>query len=142
VAALSAHGKLPELVAQAQRFRPRWVVAAEEKLARQFDWSGLPPECELLIGAHGLSQVAALEGVDVVLAAIVGSAGLRSTLAAIEAKKTIALANKETLVMAGSLVTKRAAEQGAAVLPVDSEHSAIFQALRAGKPEEEHKNEL
>ena len=71
--------------------------------------------------------------VDVVLAAIVGSAGLRSTWAALDAKKTVALANKETLVMAGGLVTRLAAERGAKILPVDSEHSAIFQALRAGQ---------
>ena len=73
---------------------------------------------------------------DVVLAAIVGSAGLRSTWAALEAKKTVALANKETLVMAGGLVTRLAAERGAKILPVDSEHSAIFQALQAGRREE------
>jgi 1-deoxy-D-xylulose-5-phosphate reductoisomerase len=80
--------------------------------------------------------VAAASEVDVVLAAIVGSAGLRSTWAALEAKKTVALANKETLVMAGSLVNRLAAERGGRILPVDSEHSAIFQSLQAGKHEE------
>ena len=69
-----------------------------------------------------------------VLAGIVGSAGLRSTWAALEASKTVALANKETLVMGGALVTELAAKRGATILPVDSEHSAIFQALRAGQP--------
>ena len=73
---------------------------------------------------------------DIVLAGIVGSAGLRSTWAALEAKKTVALANKETLVMAGGLVKRLAAERGATILPVDSEHSAIFQALQAGRHEE------
>jgi len=136
VAALSAHCKLPQLVAQARQFRPRWVVAAEENLARDFDWSDLPQGTELIIGPEGLARVAASSEVDVVLAAIVGSAGLRSTWAALDAKKTVALANKETLVMAGGLVTRLAAERGAKILPVDSEHSAIFQALRAGRHSE------
>jgi 1-deoxy-D-xylulose-5-phosphate reductoisomerase len=74
--------------------------------------------------------------VDIVLAAIVGSAGLRSTWAALEAKKTVALANKESLVMGGPLVMELARKQRAMILPVDSEHSAIFQALRAGTPQE------
>jgi 1-deoxy-D-xylulose-5-phosphate reductoisomerase len=133
VAAISAHCKLPALIEQARQFRPRWVIAAEEKLAREFDWSDLPLGTELVVGSEGLTRVAVSTDVDVVLAAIVGSAGLRSTWAALEAKKTVALANKETLVMAGGLVTRLAAERGATILPVDSEHSAIFQALRAGQ---------
>src|SRR6187200_1816701 len=113
VAALSAHCKLPQLVEQARRFRPRWVIAADEELARDFDWSDLPQGCELVTGPPALTRVAADDSIDVVLAAIVGSAGLRSTWAALEAKKTVALANKETLVMAGGLVTGLAAERGA-----------------------------
>jgi 1-deoxy-D-xylulose-5-phosphate reductoisomerase len=136
VAALSAHCRLPRLVEQARQFRPRWVVATDETLARDFDWSDLPPETELVVGGDALAGVAAAPEVDVVLAAIVGSAGLRSTWAALEAKKLVALANKETLVMAGGLVTRLAAERGATILPVDSEHSAIFQGLRAGRHEE------
>ena len=81
-------------------------------------------------------QIAGDPEVDAVLAAIVGSAGLPSTWAALEAKKTVALANKETLVMAGPLVTRLAADVGATILPVDSEHSAIFQALSAGRRDE------
>jgi 1-deoxy-D-xylulose-5-phosphate reductoisomerase len=138
-AALSAHCKLPQLLEQARRFRPRWVVATDEKLARHFDWVDLPAETELLVGAAGLLRVATADEVDVILAGIVGSAGLPSTWAALEAKKTVALANKETLVMAGGLVTRLAAERGGKILPVDSEHSAIFQALRAGKPGEVHR---
>ena len=88
------------------------------------------------MGSEGLTRAAAAAEVDVVLAAIVGSAGLRSTLAALDAKKTVALANKETLVMAGGIVTRLAAERGATILPVDSEHSAIFQSLKAGRHEE------
>jgi 1-deoxy-D-xylulose-5-phosphate reductoisomerase len=96
----------------------------------------LPAETQLLIGPDALTQVVGDAAVDVVLAGIVGSAGLRSTWAALEAKKTVALANKETLVMAGGLITKLAAEREARLLPVDSEHSAIFQALQAGRAED------
>ena len=136
VAALSAHCNLPELVEQARRFEPRWIVATDAARARQFDWDDLPSATEVLVGAEALVKVAAAEEVDVGLAAIVGSAGLRSTWDAIEAKKTVALANKETLVMAGALVKRLAAKTGATILPVDSEHSAIFQALASGKSEE------
>ena len=134
--ALTAHGKLGRLLEQAKRFKPRWIVATDEAAAKKFDWSGLSPDTELLVGAENLLQVVAASEVDIVLAAIVGSAGLRSTWAALDAKKTVALANKETLVMAGGLVTSLAAKRGAMILPVDSEHSAIFQALQAGRREE------
>jgi 1-deoxy-D-xylulose-5-phosphate reductoisomerase len=134
--ALSAYGKLDLLLEQARQFRPRWVIAADESVAGRFDWTSLPNGTELLTGPNALSEVAAASEVDVVLAAIVGSAGLRSTWAALEAKKTVALANKETLVMAGGLVNRLAAECGGTILPVDSEHSAIFQSLRAGRHEE------
>src|SRR5262249_89309 len=96
----------------------------------------LPEGTELLKGSDALAEVAVAADVDIVLAAIVGSAGLRSTWAALEAKKTVALANKETLVMAGGLVKQLAAQRGGTILPVDSEHSAIFQALQAGRHEE------
>lgn len=134
--ALSARGQFGRLVEQAQRLKPRWVVATDEALARRFDWSSLPEGTELMTGARGLIEVAGADEVDIVLAAIVGSAGLRSTWAALEAKKTVALANKETLVVAGPLLTRLAAERGARILPVDSEPSAIFQALHAGRREE------
>jgi len=136
VAALSAHGRLPRLSEQACQFKPRWVVATDEKPARHFDWADLPPSTELVFGADALARVAAADDVDVVLAAIVGSAGLRSTWAALDAGKTVALANKETLVMAGDLMTRLARERGATILPVDSEHSAIFQSLKAGQHDE------
>ena len=134
--ALSAYGKLDLLLEQARQFQPRWVIAADESVAGRFDWTSLPQGTELLTGPNALAEIAAASEVDVLLAAIVGSAGLRSTWAALEAKKTVALANKETLVMAGKLVNRLAAERGGTILPVDSEHSAIFQSLQAGRHEE------
>src|SRR3954466_7066617 len=137
--ALSAHRKLDLLVEQAKQLQPRWVIATDKDAAKRFDWKSLPAGTQLLTGPDALADVAREDDVDVVLAGIVGSAGLRSTWAALESKKTVALANKETLVMAGGLVTRLAAERGGKILPVDSEHSAIFQALRAGKPGEVHR---
>lgn len=136
VAALSARSRLAELVEQARLHRPRWVIASDAKAAKTFDWAGLPKTCELLTGPDALVQIAGADGVDVLLAAIVGRAGLESTWAALENKKTVALANKETLVMAGELVTNLARKSGGQLLPVDSEHSALFQALKAGETRE------
>jgi len=134
--ALSAHSRLPELLEQARQHRPRWVIATDAKAARSFDWKGLPKTCEVLAGPEALVQIAGEPDVDVVLAAIVGRAGLESTWAALESKKTVALANKETLVMAGELIAELARKSGGELLPVDSEHSALFQALKAGRPNE------
>lgn len=136
VAAMSAHSQLDLLVAQAVEFSPRWVVATDAHAAEKFDWSGLPQGTELLVGCDELTRLVAEPQIEIVLAAIVGRAGLESTWAALENKKTVALANKETLVMAGPLVMQLAQKQGTLLLPVDSEHSAIFQALRAGQPAE------
>jgi 1-deoxy-D-xylulose-5-phosphate reductoisomerase len=131
--ALSAHGSLDRLRRQAAEVRPRWVIATDPDAAAQCDWSDLPGETTLLVGDDGLRRAVADPGVDVVVAAIVGSAGLRGTWAALEAGKRVALANKETLVMAGPLVMRLAEERGATIVPVDSEHSAVFQALQAGR---------
>ena len=133
VLGLTANTSLDQLCGQARTVRPRWVVATDEDEARQFDWSRLPPNTQLLKGTDGIQQIVSHPDVDVVVAAIVGSAGLTGTWAALEAGKTVALANKETLVMAGPLVMKLAAERGATILPVDSEHSAVFQALGCGR---------
>jgi 1-deoxy-D-xylulose-5-phosphate reductoisomerase len=111
-------------------------VATEEEAANRFDWTGLPKQTELLVGSSGLEKVARLADVDIVVAAVVGSAGLTGTWAALDAGKTVALANKETLVMAGPLVIGLAKERGATILPVDSEHSAVFQAVQAGRRSE------
>lgn len=133
---LSAFANAELLIRQACEFRPALVVAADPEVAAGADWSQLPSECKLLKGPDALVEAASLPEVDVVLTAIVGSAGLRSTWAAVERGKTIALANKETLVMGGRLVTQLAAERGAAIVPVDSEHSAVFQALQCGRRSE------
>jgi len=134
--ALTAFGNTELLLRQACEFRPRWVVAADAEAARRIDWSGLPPECELLLGSEAIPRIAGALEVDVVVTAIVGSAGLHGTWAALEAGKKVALANKETLVMAGGLAMQLAAERGATIIPVDSEHSAVFQALQAGRRED------
>ena len=132
---LSANRNLKRLVEQAQEFRPEWIVATDEASASKFAWPALPGT-ELLIGHQQLNRMVQAPEVDTVVAAIVGIAGLHSTLAAIQQGKTVALANKETLVVAGSLVMQLARERNAPIIPVDSEHSAIFQALSAGKSAE------
>ncbi|HET6881385.1 MAG TPA: 1-deoxy-D-xylulose-5-phosphate reductoisomerase [Pirellulales bacterium] len=131
--ALSAHASLNELAEQALAVRPRWLIATDAEAARRHVWPRLPSGVELLVGCEGLERAVTSPEVDVVVSAIVGSAGLRGTWAALEAGKTVALANKETLVTAGPLVTELARRRGTAILPVDSEHSAVFQALQSGK---------
>ncbi len=134
--ALSAHTNTGLLKAQAQQFRPRYVVVTDAEAADRQNWSDLPPETQLRVGQDALIEVVQLPEVDIVLVAIVGRAGLEGTWAALEAGKTVALANKESLVIAGPLVTRLAAQRGAQILPVDSEHSAVFQALQAGRRHE------
>ena len=134
--ALTGHRNLALLEAQAKAVKPRWIVATDPAAAARHDWSGLPQQTELLTGLEGVHRVVSDPEVDTVLSAIVGSAGLDGTWAALEAGKTLALANKESLVVAGPLVTRLAGEKKAKILPVDSEHGAIFQALQAGRREE------
>ena len=136
VLALSANRSFDELCRQAREFRPAYVVAGDAEEARRFRWDALPVETKLLVGPAAFEQVASLPEVDAVVSAVVGSAGLKGTWAALEAGKTVALANKETLVMAGPQVMRLAAERGGKILPVDSEHSAVFQALASGRREE------
>ncbi len=125
---LSAHRSWETLFEQARRHRPRWVAVTDPDCAPDLDRTRLG-DCRLLIGPDAVATMAADPDVDVVVSAIVGSAGLLGTWAALEQGKTVALANKETLVMAGPLVMGLAARRGGRLLPVDSEHSAIFQAL-------------
>ncbi|RMG87965.1 MAG: 1-deoxy-D-xylulose-5-phosphate reductoisomerase [Candidatus Dadabacteria bacterium] len=128
VVALAAGGRHPErLAAQAREFGARWVAVPDEDAARRLRDLGV--EAEILAGPQGLVQVAGLDEVDLVVSAVVGAAGLVPTYAAVLAGKTVALANKESLVAAGEVVMAAARRTGARILPVDSEHSALFQAL-------------
>ncbi|MFD1953787.1 1-deoxy-D-xylulose-5-phosphate reductoisomerase [Paenibacillus thailandensis] len=128
IAGLSAGSNVELLIRQAKQFHPKIVCLATKELAEQARRE-LPASVRIVYGEEGLSEVAAGTDADTVVTAIVGSRGLPATLAAIEEGKTIALANKETLVTAGHIVMERAANKGVSILPVDSEHSAIFQCL-------------
>jgi 1-deoxy-D-xylulose-5-phosphate reductoisomerase len=136
VVALSGNSSVDLLVQQAAQFKPRWLVVSDRTAAKSLDRSRLPSQTELLVGPEALERVAAEDEVDVVLSAIVGSAGLLSTVSALSAGKRVALANKESLVVGGDLVTQLARQNQAEILPVDSEHSAVFQAMRAGRRDE------
>jgi 1-deoxy-D-xylulose-5-phosphate reductoisomerase len=136
VLGLSAHANRDLLLEQAIRHQPRWVTITDPDAEQEFDSSRLPGQTRLLFGADGIATMVTDPDVDVVVAAIVGAAGLAGTWAALEAGKTVAVANKETLVMAGPLVMELAAQRGGRVLPVDSEHSAVFQAMQSGRPDE------
>ncbi len=130
---LSAHTQWQGLFEQARRYAPRWVTITDPKASKEVDPAGLPDSCRLLEGEEGVTKMVTDPDVDLVVTAIVGSAGLVGTWSALEAGKTVAIANKETLVMAGQLVMDLAHRNGAKVLPVDSEHSAVFQALQSGR---------
>ena len=129
VAALTANSKIDLLEEQVRRLRPRFVAVYDEKAAAQFKTNIADLDVKVGAGMEGLIEAATMDGTDCVVTAVSGAVGLRPTLAAIDEKKRIALANKETLVCAGEIVMKRAAEKGAEIIPVDSEHSAIFQCL-------------
>jgi 1-deoxy-D-xylulose-5-phosphate reductoisomerase len=133
---LSAHRNWEELVEQAWQHQPRWITITGEDAVSRLEGARLPSETRLLRGPEALATMVSSPEVDVVVTAIVGAAGLSGTWAALEAGKTVAVANKETLVMAGPLVMDLAARRQARVLPVDSEHSAIFQALQSGRTAE------
>ena len=134
VVALAAHSNVELLAQQARRFRPRLVSIGDESLE---------PELRRLVGSQGIEVVSGDEGweavatapyADKVVVSVAGTPGLMPTLAAIEAGKEIALASKEVLVAAGEIVSERAAEQGVQIVPIDSEHSAIFQCLNGEDP--------
>ncbi|SNR41063.1 MULTISPECIES: 1-deoxy-D-xylulose-5-phosphate reductoisomerase [Hymenobacter] len=130
ITALSAQSNADLLIQQAREFRPAAVVIGDEaKYAVVKAALASQPDTEVLTGAAALADVAGRDDVDVVLTAMVGYAGLLPTVRAIRAGKTIALANKETLVVAGQLITELVKEHGVGLYPVDSEHSAIFQCL-------------
>lgn len=129
VEVLTAQNSSELLIAQALEFKPNSVVIANEDLYQQVFEALDPYDIKVYAGENALASVVEMESIDMVLTALVGYSGLLPTIRAIKAGKTIALANKETLVVAGELITKLAQEKGVNILPVDSEHSAIFQCI-------------
>lgn len=131
VFALTGFTRLSELLALCVRHAPRFAVVPEADAARglQDDLRAAGLATQVLVGEEGLCQVSADADVDTVVAAIVGAAGLRPTLAAVDAGKKILLANKEALVMSGALFMQAVRKSGAVLLPLDSEHNAIFQCM-------------
>ena len=130
VVALSCGRNLSLIEKQAREFKPQFVSVSDENDAKKLRTSLADTDIEIGYGMDGLIKCATIEPCDIVVTAIVGMLGIRPTIAAIKAKKTIALANKETLVTAGHIIIPLAKEYGVSILPVDSEHSAIFQSLQ------------
>jgi len=136
VVGLAARGSVDELVRQARIFHPHTVVATDEARCEELA-AKLPAGCRALAGEEALTELAASPEVDIVLCAIIGTAGIVPVLKALECGKRVALASKEVLCMAGELVMKAAKETpGAELLPIDSEHSGVFQCLAGRRPEE------
>ena len=133
VEALTAYSDVARMEAQIREFHPKTVAMVEEKAAADLKVRVADTNTKVLSGKDGVCACARADGADTVLNSVVGMAGLEPTLAAIAAKKKLALANKETLVAGGQLVMEAAKKNGVSILPVDSEHSAIFQALQ-GRP--------
>jgi 1-deoxy-D-xylulose-5-phosphate reductoisomerase len=133
VIALAAGSNCKKMEEQIRRYHPQFAVMYDEKAAADLKESIKDLSVTVLSGMDGLLQIAVLPQVDVVLTAVVGMIGIRPTIEAIKAGKDIALANKETLVTAGHIIMPLAREKGVSILPVDSEHSAIFQSLQ-GEP--------
>lgn len=129
VTALSAGSNIRKLEEQIREFKPKYAVVFEEEKAKELRSNVTDLEVQVLSGMDGLLTIATMKEADILVTAIVGMIGIRPTIAAIESGKDIALANKETLVTAGHLIMKLAKEHGVKILPVDSEHSAIFQCL-------------
>ena len=132
VFALAAHSSVEKIEAQIAEFHPRYVTMVDPAAAARLraDLAGMADAPKVLEGPEGLVELAKMDGPDVVLNAVVGIAGLGATLAAIESGHDVALANKESLVTGGHLVTEAVKRHGVKLLPVDSEHSAIFQCLQ------------
>ena len=136
VTALSAHNKVELLAEQTLLFSPDYVVITNQDNADRLK-SSLPDyNGTILAGAEGLTQIAQLDDIDIIITAIVGAAGLNAALAAAKKGKTLAIANKEPLVIAGKVLTETAQRSGTKILPIDSEHSAIFQILQAQNSDE------
>ncbi len=139
VVALSAHSSVELLAKQARRYRPDFVAITNSDYEEQLRGFIGDLDIEILAGPDGLIKIAELQEVDVVLTAVVGAAGLPAVFAAGRKGKRLAIANKEPLVIAGELLKKEIKKNGGVILPVDSEHSAIFQAMQSGSKEEVNK---
>lgn len=139
VTALAASSNITRLEEQIREFKPKMAVVFNEDKAVELKQKIQDLDVEILSGMDGLIAAATEESADIVLTAVVGMIGIRPTIAAIEAGKDIALANKETLVTAGHLIMPLAKAKGVKILPVDSEHSAIFQSLQGEKRSQIHK---
>ncbi len=136
VIALSANQQIDRLLEQIQIFHPKVVTIGSQTLADELRLRIGAPLPKILVGLKGLCEMASMPEVELVVTSVVGMIGLQPTLKAIQAGKTIALANKETLVTAGKLVMNEAKKYNAKIIPIDSEHSAIYQALASGRHEE------
>jgi 1-deoxy-D-xylulose-5-phosphate reductoisomerase len=136
VVALGAHGSVEAIEVQYREFRPEYLCLVDETAASELRTRLKDEPVEVLTGAEDLICLAGLDSVDLVLNAIVGAAGLRASLKAVEEGKLLALANKESLVAGGPLLAEVCRAKETRILPVDSEHSAIWQALRAGRRSE------
>ena len=139
VLALSAHSKVELLAQQVKKYHPKVVAISNPNFEKKFREALGNSKVEILSGPQSLTKIAQLEEADIVLTAVVGAVGLESVLAAAEKGKTLAIANKEPLVIAGQLLTETAKKHHSKILPVDSEHSAIFQAMQAGSEDEVNK---
>ncbi|GLI56456.1 1-deoxy-D-xylulose 5-phosphate reductoisomerase [Propionigenium maris DSM 9537] len=134
IVAMSAHGNHKLLMEQIEEFNPIYVSIGTEEGRRAIEERY--PELTVYMGEEGLKKLGALDEADIVLTAVSGNVGIEATVEAVKKGKRIALANKETLVCAGELINKMVEEYGAEIIPVDSEHSALFQSLESGRREE------
>ena len=139
ICALSAHSNVELLAEQTKKYKPQFVAVTNPDFTTEFNELTSNLDIEIFSGPQGLIEIAKLDEIDIILAAVVGSAGLPALLAAAKSGKKLAIANKEPLVIAGELLLKEIKENGGSVLPVDSEHSAVFQAMQSGSPEEINK---
>ena len=139
IIALSAHSNVQLLAEQAKRYKPRFVAVTNADYVKRFSELVDDLDIEILAGPDSLIEIVDFEDVDIVLTAVVGASGLPAVLAAARAGKQLAIANKEPFVIAGELLMSEANRNGGIILPVDSEHSAIFQAIQSGTREEVNK---
>ncbi len=136
VAALTANNNIELLAEQTRKFKPDFVALTNPARAEELKNIISDLDCKVFTGPDSLVEIANLDDIDIVITAVVGAAGLAAVLAAAKKGRTLAIANKEPLVIAGKLLTETAKQNGAKILPIDSEHSAIFQAMQSGKPNE------